>query len=584
MKRFLLLLLASAFLATSCDKSEAPEIPPTPPPDVPEQPEISLDRAEPVYSTKVNEPLLLAPIVTNAGNNPSYRWAIEDETVGEEASFTFVGTEKGSVYITFEVIAEHGRADIELRVDVMPLKFPAITMFIPPNGFSILAGAELPLTPEVNNAEETLFEWTVNGAAVSADKDYTFTETEPGDYTVKFTASNDDGTDFKEFNVKVCTEEQMSFEWAFEQTAFNVSIGRTVFIRPYRVENEFDAVYTWKVNGEEVDAPWVDTQYAGPAPACLFAFTPPAQGEHIVEVTMTNSYKTVSQEFTVNCCPSEGTYRRTAAGSAKWSKVYEFLAAPGQFVNKNYTAMDMAAACSYAGGRMDEDAYVSLGAFGGYIVVGFDHSISNDGGYNIQINGNSFTGSSEPGIVWVMQDENGDGQPNDTWYELKGSEYGKSGTRLDYAVTYYRPAAPALPVMWTDNEGGSGQVDYMIAYHRQDYYYPLWVGNDSYTLIGRKLESRTEMVSINYWIFHDFDWGYADNFSFTDRLTDDANSVASMNSNHFKISDAVTYDGTPANLGYVDFVKVQTALQTKANRLGENSTEVFGVNDFNMLK
>lgn len=44
--------------------------------------------------------------------------------------------------------------------------------------------------------------------------------------------------------------------------------------------------------------------------------------------------------------------------------------------------------------------------------------------------------------MWVMQDENGDGLPNDTWYEVKGSEYGKAETDQDYAVTYYRPEAP----------------------------------------------------------------------------------------------------------------------------------------------
>ena len=86
----------------------------------------------------------------------------------------------------------------------------------------------------------------------------------------------------------------------------------------------------------------------------------------------------------------------------------------------------MAEACTYAEERINQTAYVSLGGFGGYIIVGFDHSIVNDGDYNIAITGNAFDGSSEPGIVWVMQDENGDGLPNDTWYELRGSEYGKA--------------------------------------------------------------------------------------------------------------------------------------------------------------
>lgn len=80
-----------------------------------------------------------------------------------------------------------------------------------------------------------------------------------------------------------------------------------------------------------------------------------------------------------------------------------------------------------------------------------DHSIVNDGDYNIAITGNAFDGSSEPGIVWVMQDENGDGLPNDTWYELRGSEYGKAETWQDYAVTYHKPSGIQLPTPWTDN-------------------------------------------------------------------------------------------------------------------------------------
>ena len=54
--------------------------------------------------------------------------------------------------------------------------------------------------------------------------------------------------------------------------------------------------------------------------------------------------------------------------------------------------------------------------------------------------------------------------------------------------------------------------------------------------------------------------------------------------NHFRISDAVTFDGQSANLQYIDFVKVQTGLNTKSGWLGEVSTEVMGVIDFNLVK
>ena len=207
------------------------------------------------------------------------------------------------------------------------------------------------------------------------------------------------------------------------------------------------------------------------------------------------------------------------------------------------------------------------------------------GAERVTVTGNPFDGSSEPGIVWVMQDENGDGLPNDTWYELKGSEYGKEETIRDYAVTYYRPSAPKMNVAWTDNRG-SGVIEYLEAFHQQDYYYPAWVEADSYTLRGPCLKSRSYDASGNgtYWVNPAFDWGYADNFSPIDRLTDDDNYNAAPADNHFKISNAVTFDGKDANLKYVDFVKIQVALNTQCGWIGEVSTEVFGVKDFNMTK
>ncbi len=50
----------------------------------------------------------------------------------------------------------------------------------------------------------------------------------------------------------------------------------------------------------------------------------------------------------------------------------------------------------------------------------------------------------------------------------------------------------------------------------------------------------------------------------------------------FRISNAVNADGTPANLKYIDFVKVVNGLNTKSGWLGEVSTEVCGFNDENI--
>ena len=286
-------------------------------------------------------------------------------------------------------------------------------------------------------------------------------------------------------------------------------------------------------------------------------------------------------------------YRPALIGSSPdWNKVYDYTPAPGQFINETKTGgfdgtqTTPESAIAYAESRMKDDIWVSLGGFGGYIVVGFDHSITNSGGYDIGILGNSFGGSSEPGVVWVMRDENGNSLPDDTWYELAGSETSKPTTLQNYAVTYYRPAAPHMPVQWTDNLGNSGEVDYLKQFHRQEYYYPLWIEADSYTLTGTCLEARNYDASGNgtYWVNAEYDWGYADNFSAIDRLTTDDNAGAAANANHFKISDAIDAEGNPANLKFIDFVKVQCAVNAKSGWLGEISTEVFGFYDYNLKK
>ena len=289
----------------------------------------------------------------------------------------------------------------------------------------------------------------------------------------------------------------------------------------------------------------------------------------------------------------EDHYRaKTETSVAEQAIVFEYTPAPGQFINETKTGgfdgsqTTPEAAVAYATQRMKEKNFVSLGGFGGYIVVGFDHSIDNTGSYDFGIEGNSFKGSSEPGVVWVMQDENGNGKPDDTWYELKGSETGKESTIQNYSVTYYRPSEPQQPVKWTDSEGNSGEVDYLKAFHKQDYYYPLWIKEDSYTLTGTCLEGRNYDQSGNgtYWVNAEYDWGYTDNFSDIDRLSNDNNANAGANANYFKISNAIDEKGNPVDLKYIDFIKVQTGCNTKSGWLGENSTEVFGFFDYSMIQ
>lgn len=255
------------------------------------------------------------------------------------------------------------------------------------------------------------------------------------------------------------------------------------------------------------------------------------------------------------------------------SRVYEYLPAPGQFINEQVVLRTMDEACAWAEKQLaSPDAGVSLGGFGGYIVVGFDRPVICTGGYDFAVEGNAFATSSEPGIVWVMEDTNGNGAPDDAWYELRGSEYGKPETLQEYAVTYYRPAEKGAGVAWTDNLGRSGTLE-RLNFHTQDSYYPAWVGADSYTLRGTRLEARNYSDGTK-WIAPPYEWGYADNFSTADR-------PAESNANMFRIADAVRSDGEPAGLTSIDFVKIQTGVHAQSGELGEISTEVFAVRDLN---
>lgn len=241
-------------------------------------------------------------------------------------------------------------------------------------------------------------------------------------------------------------------------------------------------------------------------------------------------------------------------------KVIEYTPAPGQFINENMECETPAEACEWARKRLDEEKYVSLGAFGGYIVVRFRHSIS-----GFAIKGNSFVqpsgGSNEPGIVYVMADRNHNGKPDDgNWIELRGSDTDSEATIRNYKITYYRPDGPKQPVRWTDNLGNSGQVNYVEAFHAQDYYFPAWITAGSYTLSGTCLPPHAYEES-ERWNHLPYDWGYADN----------TGSDTAGQWTVFSLQNAI--GSVPSK---IDFVKVQTAVNAQAGALGEISTEVCG--------
>jgi|BioPla2DNA2_1021312.scaffolds.fasta_scaffold00024_20 hypothetical protein len=530
--------------------------------DVVLPPKINLEQTE--YCVKPNRNLLIEPVVENSHPNAVYSWKLNGKVIGTEKDLTFNESELGTYFLTFRVVTEDGSDQKEVKVDVVELELPIIGME-GGNDVTLETGEKHLFKPEVSNKEGLKFSWVVDNKEVSTADEYTFVSNEEGIYFINLKATNEDGED--EYLIKILVVKEAPLHISFPYPEQSASLGRTVRVIPTMPSTK-SVTFQWFVNGEEDKGQVTDK----------FVYKPSALGKTDIKVVAKKGNKTGEATITLNTVNPEQHYRPITASSSPYStKVFEFLPAPGQFINEGYTAYTMEEANQYAENRLKSGSqYVSLGAFGGYIVVGFDHSIKNTGTWDFAIYGNSFAGSSEPGIVWVMQDENGNGLPDDNWYELKGSETGKPGTVQDYEVTYYRPSAPKSNTLWTDNLGRKGEVDW-LNFHQQDYYYPNWVKEDMYTLRGTCLESRTEDQSGQgtYWVNKEFDWGYADNFSPIDRLTDDINYSASANANHFQISNAITFDGKDIHLEYIDFIKVQTGLNVKAGWLGENSTEVF---------
>ncbi|WEK33710.1 MAG: hypothetical protein P0Y53_14560 [Candidatus Pseudobacter hemicellulosilyticus] len=271
------------------------------------------------------------------------------------------------------------------------------------------------------------------------------------------------------------------------------------------------------------------------------------------------------------------------------NRVFEFAPAPGQFVHELPTwkeGDDAEAMRLKAESSLKSNIMIHLGGFGGYVVMGFDHTIVNKPGQpSFQVNGNAFANWAEPGVIEVSYDANGNGLPDDTWYEIAGSEYNSEKTVKNYTITYHKPDENKEPVTneenpfmsdiqyirWTDNKGGLGYVS-KNTFHSQPYY-PQWQG-ESISFTGTKLtEDNVADLSGtgSYFVNPAFPFGYADNWSNGDERA------------KIRIDWAVDKTtGQSIQLKGVDFIKVYTGQRAEAGWLGEVSTEVSGVKDLNI--
>jgi len=283
--------------------------------------------------------------------------------------------------------------------------------------------------------------------------------------------------------------------------------------------------------------------------------------------------------------------------------VDEYVPAPGQYVNilPAYEAGDTPAKMAQKCTEMianNERGLISLGGYGGYVTFHFDHSIANvEGQTDVMILGNSGESNSEPGIIMVSKDVNGNGLPDDPWYELKGSADVDSVGKVvyGYSITYSRPITEKHDdkpseiskyvtiekyIPWTDNQGGSGFLyrisDALNPLFQGDPYYPMWVTDDQLTFGLQTLlpPNAYNKGSYNseYWIRNSLAWGYVDN-------KENGNTAACS----FDFDNAVeVVSRTPVKIDFVDFIRVYNGINQQCGWIGETSTEVGGAEDLHL--
>ena len=226
MKKLLSCLFAALFVLSSCNKDDVIEV------DSQTAPRITLDSENAVYTIKSGRELTISPTYENA-DKALYVWKIDGKVVGTQPALTVCEQTVGELFVLLQVSNRYGTASEELRVDVVELEIPTISLPVPEKGYTILVGSPLTLKPSViDTSIPTTCTWSVNGKEVSSEKEFTFDTSEAGDYTLEFATRNEDGEDSKEFGVKVCTIDEMPFGWTFDQTVFNLSAGRRMRSMP----------------------------------------------------------------------------------------------------------------------------------------------------------------------------------------------------------------------------------------------------------------------------------------------------------------------------------------------------------------
>lgn len=433
------------------------------------------------------------------------------------------------------------------------------------DSYTLLSGEELELKPTIENSNGATFLWTLSGKEVAKTPTYLFAETEPGEYEIELKVINGN-VSAKATTTILVGEKNFTFKG---ETNTVIALTLPDYARKSR-----------NISWEMIETPSVLYGFSeNTVGSDLPLFIAAKSGKYLLQLTAED----VTGVMTIIVT------EREQPASAYIANVFDYNPAPGQFVNTmpeyvpgdTYEDMLAKVATNIVG---EEGELITLGGWGGSVTFGFDHTIVNVvNKQDFRVEGNAFSNSSEPGIIMVSYDANGNGKPDDEWYEIKGSanftaeneEWFKRAetagndvaTHCDYEMSYYKPdidtpTAIEEYIRWENNKGKKG-FKRKNTFHKQSYY-PLWIDADKLTFSGIRLAENSidKNGDGSYFVRETFQYGYADN-----HLKMDYGST-------FNIDWAVDKEGNKANLPGIDFVKVYTGVDQENGELGEVSTEV----------
>jgi hypothetical protein len=293
------------------------------------------------------------------------------------------------------------------------------------------------------------------------------------------------------------------------------------------------ASYTWTVSGDNSSRTYTTSNNGE-----LLHITPKAAGTYTITVAVTGRHYVAGSVVTKTASAEVVCYNTSLPAGTFVSPLKHF--ACGQFT---------------IGGT---GLGWSLGSAGGYEIWTVDHQAS------YRIEGNAFGVWLEGGVVWMQEDNNGNGLPDEMWYELRGGDEDDSAWKnyiaRRYAITYFKgngtnaqhgigDGTNPRAAYWVDSKGRAGLmpggfptgwgvtgdwVTYTCTMLRDDGNFAI----GSYSKLANMLD-------------------YVDAAGYT-----------------FPVNKAMNAAGTPVTLTAVKFIKVQTAILFYGGLFGEVSTEI----------